>query len=176
MVKKQVFTDTMKKKILPYFVLVLMLSSCGIYSFTGASIHPDAKTVSVEYFKNNAPIFNPTLSQQITEMLQDKLSSQTSLKLTDGKGDLQFKGQITDYSVSPVGLQANETSAQNRLTIRVKVEFINEFEENYNFNETFTRYADYESSQILSSVESTLVPEIIELITDDIFQKAVVNW
>ena len=109
-------------------------------------------------------------------MLQDKLVSQTSLKLTDGKGHLQFKGQIVDYSVSPVGLQANETSAKNRLTIRVKVEFINELEESYNFNETFTRYADYDSKDILSSVESTLVPEIIELITDDIFQKAVVNW
>ncbi len=166
----------MKKSLILYILLPLWLSSCGIYSFTGASIHPDAKTFSVEYFKNNAPIFNPTLSQEITEMLQDKLSSQTSLKLTDGKGDLQFKGQIIDYSVSPVGLQAGETAAQNRLTIKVKVEFINELEENYNFNETFTRYADYESSKILTSVESTLVPEIIELITDDIFQKAVVNW
>jgi hypothetical protein len=166
----------MKKSVALYILLALTLSSCGIYSFTGASIHPDAKTVSVEYFKNNAPIFNPTLSQEITEMLQDKLSSQTSLRLTDGKGDLQFKGQIIDYSVRPVGLQANETSAQNRLTIKVKVEFINEFEENYNFNETFSRYADYESSKILSSVESTLVPQILELLTDDIFQKAVVNW
>jgi len=168
----------MKKslKIYIYLSLVLIVSSCGIYSFTGASIHPDAETVSVEYFKNNASIFNATLSQQITEMLQDKLVSQTSLKLTDGKGHLQFKGQITGYNVSPVGLQANETSAKNRLTIRVKVEFINELEENYNFSETFTRYADYDSDKILSSVESTLVPEIIELLTDDIFQKAVVNW
>ena len=166
----------MKTSVILYILLAMVLSSCGIYSFTGASIHPDAKTVSVEYFKNNAPIFNPSLSQEITEMLQDKLSSQTPLQLTDGKGDLQFKGQIIDYSVSPVGLQASETAAQNRLTIRVKVEFINEFEENYNFNETFTRYADYESSQILSAVESAIVPEIIELITDDIFQKAVVNW
>jgi hypothetical protein len=175
-IKEQVFTHKMKKSLVLYILLSLWLSSCGIYSFTGASIHPDAKTFSVEYFKNNAPIFNPTLSQEITEMLQDKLSSQTSLKLTDGKGDLQFKGQIIDYSVSPVGLQAGETAAQNRLTIKVKVEFINEFQENYNFNETFTRYADYESSKILTSVESTLVPEILELITDDIFQKAVVNW
>lgn len=150
--------------------------SCGIYSFTGASIHPDAKTVSVAYFKNTAPIFNPSLSQNITEMLQDKLVSQTSLKLTDGKGDLQFKGQIIDYSVSPVGVNSQDQASQNRLTIKVRVEFINEYEETYNFQETFSRYADYESTQILSAVESTLVPIILELITDDIFNKAVVNW
>lgn len=169
----------MKKSIIfsIYIVLIFILSSCGIYSFTGASIPPGAKTVSVEYFKNNASIFNPTLSQELTEMLQNKLVSQTTLNLTDGKGDLQFKGQIVDYSVSPVGLLAgSETSAQNRLTIKVKVEFINEFEESTNFTETFTRYAEYPSSEILSSVEGSLVPEIIELITDDIFQKAVVNW
>ncbi len=160
--------------ILVFFAL--FQSSCLHYSFTGASIHPDAKTVSVEYFKNTAPIFNPVLSQQITEMLQDKLVSQTSLKLTNGKGDLQFKGQIIDYSVKPVGVNSRDESSQNRLTIKVKVEFVNEFDENYSFQETFSRFADYESSQILSSVESSLVNEILELITDDIFNKAVVNW
>lgn len=166
-----------KQKTIYLLLFIIMINSaCGIYSFTGASIHPDAKTVSVEYFKNNAPIFNATLSQEITDMLQDKLISQTSLKLIDGKGDLQFKGQITDYSVTPVALVAGEKSAQNRLTIRVKVEFINELEENYSFNETFTRYWDYPSTQILSAAEPNIVPEIIELITDDIFQKAVVNW
>ncbi len=155
---------------------VLLQTSCLHYSLTGASIHPDAKTVSVEYFKNTAPIFNPSLSQEITDMLQNKLISQTSLKLTDGKGDLQFKGQIIDYSVAPVGVNSNDRASQNRLTIRVKVEFINELEENYSFQETFSRFADYESTQILSSVESSLVPEILELLTDDIFNKAVVNW
>jgi len=160
-----------------FLFLISLSSSCGIYSFTGASIPPGAKTVSVEYFKNNAPIFNPTLSQEFTELLQNKLVSQTTLNLTDGKGDLQFKGQIVDYAVTPVGLVAGtESAAQNRLTIKVKVEFINEFEESSNFTETFTRYADYPSTEILSSVESGLVAEIIELLTDDIFQKAVVNW
>ncbi len=151
-------------------------SSCLHYSFTGASIHPDAKTVSVAYFKNNAPIFNPTLSQEVTDMLQNKLISQTSLKLTDGKGDLQFKGQIVDYFISPVGVNSQDGADQNRLTIKIRVEFTNEFEENYNFKETFSRYADYESTQPLSAVESTLVQEILNLITDDIFNKAVVNW
>jgi hypothetical protein len=155
---------------------ILVLSSCGIYSFTGASIPPGAKTVSVDYFKNNAPNFNPTLSQDFTEMLQNKLVSQTTLNLTDGKGDLQFKGQIIDYAVSPVGLVANETAPSNRLTIRVKVTFINELDETQNFEQTFSRYEDYPSSEILTSVEPEIVPSIIEQLTDDIFQKAVVNW
>lgn len=159
-----------------FLLLVTLINSCGIYSFTGASIPPGAKTVSVDYFKNTASIFNPTLSQDITELLQKKLVSQTTLNLTSGKGDLQFKGQIIDYSVAPMALTANETAAQNRLTIKVKVTFINELDETKNYDETFSRYTDYDSKEMLSSVEPTIVPAILEQLTDDIFQKAVVNW
>jgi len=159
-----------------FLFLVTLINSCGIYSFTGASIPPGAKTVSVDYFKNTASIFNPTLSQDITELLQKKLVSQTTLNLTSGKGDLQFKGTITDYSVAPMALTANETAALNRLTIKVKVTFINELDESKNFDETFSRYTDYDSKQMLSSVEPSIVPAILEQLTDDIFQKAVVNW
>jgi len=166
---------TLKYQIL-LIITVLCISSCHIYSFTGASIPKDAKTVSVDYFKNSAQTFNPTLSQDITESLRNKLTSQTVLSLIDGKGDLQFKGVIVDYSVSPVALVAGETAAQNRLTIKVKVEFVNEFDKTMNFSQTFSRYADFDSQKILTAVESDLVKTIVDLLTDDIFQKAVVNW
>lgn len=170
----------MKETFYTYFIYIFLLFSqgCGIYSFTGASIPPGAKTFSVDYFKNSAPIFNATLSQDITEMLQDKLLSQTPLNLTETRGDLQFKGDIVGYSSAPVSIVSrdNPTAAQNRLTIKVKVEFINEMDESASFSQTFTRYHDYDASQNLSAVEPTLVPIIIELITDDIFNKAVVNW
>lgn len=159
-------------------VLLLFSQGCGIYSFTGASIPPGAETVSVDYFKNNARIFNPTLSNDITQMLQDKLISQTSLNLTDGKGDLQFKGEIVGYDSKPIAIVsgADPTAAYNRLTIRVKVEFINELDEDASFSQVFSRYTDYPASQNLSAAEPSIVPVILELITDDIFNKAVVNW
>ena len=159
-------------------VILLFSQGCGIYSFTGASIPPGAETVSVDYFKNNARIFNPTLSNDITQMLQDKLTSQTSLNLTDGKGDLQFKGEIVGYDSKPISIVsgADPTAAYNRLTIRVKVDFINELDEDASFSQVFSRYTDYPASQNLSAAEPSIVPVIIELITDDIFNKAVVNW
>ena len=170
----------MKKTFYTYFIYVLLLFSqgCGMYSFTGASIPPGAKTFSVDYFKNSAPIFNPSLSHEITEMLQDKLLSQTPLNLTETRGDLQFKGDIVGYASAPVSIvsRENPTAAQNRLTIKVKVEFINELDESASFSQTFSRYHDYPASQNLSAAEPSIVPIIIELITDDIFNKAVVNW
>jgi len=168
-------------KINKFLIIILInllgITSCTIkYSFTGGNVDPNAKTVSVEYFKNTAQTFNATLSQDITESLRKKLTGQTKLSLVDGKGDLQFKGTIVDYSISPVAMVVGETAASNRLTIKVKVEFVNEFDEKMNFNEVFSWYQDYPSTEMLVNVEPTIVPQIIDKITDDVFQKAVVNW
>lgn len=157
------------------FVSVL-LSACGIYSFTGASISPDAETVSIGYFQNNAAMVQPTLSNSMTESLKDQFISQTNLSLTDASGDLQFEGEITGYKVKPIAIQANETAAQNRLTISVKVTFTNALDENQNYSQSFSHYADFDSSQDLSSVETELIDQIVTVLSENIFNKAVANW
>jgi hypothetical protein len=156
--------------------LCVLTYGCGVYSFTGASISPDVKTVSIQYFPNNAAVVQPILSQQFTEKLKEKFISQTSLALVDNSGDLQFEGAITAYDAAPTAIQGNETAALNRLTIRVNVKFTNTKDEKQNFETTFSRYADYDSKLTLSSVEQELISQINTQLVDDIFNKAVVNW
>ncbi len=159
--------------------IILIFSSCTIkYSFTGASIPPDSKTVSIQNFPNMAPLVNPMLSSKITEDLKDKFLMQTSLNLVNQSGDLDFKGKITDYYTQPVAIQGGEISvaAMNRLTITVSVQFTNKQDPKANFDNTFSRYADYESSKNLQDVEAELVDEIVKELIQDIFNKAVVNW
>ena len=119
---------------------------------------------------------NPTLSQSFTTGLKDKIQSQTPLTIVNRQGDYEFEGEITGYSVAPVAIQGNDVAAMNRLTITVRVRFTNKFDETQNFDQSFSRYADYASSRNLSSVEGTLVSEICDALTDDIFNKAFVNW
>lgn len=157
-------------------LLVINISSCGIYSFTGASIHPKAKTISISTFPNLAPMINPTLSQEFTESLQDKFQNQTSLTLVEMNGDYEIEGEIVGYTTTPMAIQGNETAALNRLTITVNVRFTNKFEEKDNFEQRFSRYIDYDSSRNLSEVEQDLVKQINEVLVEDIFNKAVVNW
>ena len=154
----------------------VLLSACGIYSFTGASISHDVETVSVAYFPNNAPMVQPTLSNTFTESLKDKFISQTTLDLLNDNGDLHFEGSITGYKVKPIAIQANETAAQNRLTVSIKVAFTNAFDEENNFSKSFSRFADYSSTQDLSAVETQLIEQIVGELTEDIFNKAVANW
>lgn len=156
--------------------MVLSLSACKIYSLSGASISPDTKTVSVAYIENNAALVNPTLSQTLTESLKDRIVSQTGLQLIRTTADLDFEGTIVDYSIKPLAIQGNEFAAQNRLTISVKIRFSNNKDESKNFEQVFTRYADYPGTQTLSTVESDLIKTINTQLIDDIFNKAFVNW
>lgn len=152
------------------------LSACKTYSFSGASISPDTKTVNVNYFENNAALVVPTLSQSLTESLKDRIISQTGLAMVRGEADLVFEGQISEYSIRPMAIQGNEFAAQNRLTISVVVTFSNIKDETKNFKQTFTRYADFPGATNLADVESDLIRAINTQLIDDIFNKAFVNW
>lgn len=168
------------EKIILFFFLaswIIILSGCKIkYSFTGASISPEVKTVSVHYFQNRASLVQPGLSQNITDALIDKCKAQTNLAITNGIGDVNFEGEITDYNTRPYTVGANDYAASNRFSITVKVKFTNSVDPNLNFEQSFTRYEDYSSNQDLSQVEKELSDKIVELLIEDIFNKAFVNW
>ena len=93
----------------------LAFQSCGIYSFSGASIGT-AKTISIDFIQNKATLVSPTLSQVFTEKLKDKFIRETTLKLVESDGDMQISGVISEYSIAPVALQGNTQTSQNRLT------------------------------------------------------------
>ncbi len=152
------------------------LYSCVSYSFSGASIPEKAKTVSIKTFPNNASMVNPSLSSQLTEALKTKIQSQSNLILTGSGADLSFEGEITQYFTQPIAIQGDQTAALNRLTITITVRYANRFDEKQNFEQTFSRYLDYSSSKNLSEVESDLVTQISDLLVEDIFNKAFVNW
>lgn len=167
-----------KHKLLAIFsaLIILFSSGCGIYSFTGASIPPGAKTISIQHFPNNAQMVEPTLSQQFTDALKDKFVAQTTLSLVGKNGDLQLEGEIIGYSVKPVAITGDQTAALNRLEITVRVRFTNTLDDTKDYDQKFSRYEDYSSDEDLSSVQQDLITAINETLVDDIFNKAVVNW
>ena len=159
------------------FGILCLLNGCSLnYSLNGISIPPDAKTVSVDYFPNNAPLVQPTLSQSLTEALKDRFVSETNLGVINSSGDLHFEGSITNYIINPVAIQGNETAALNRLTVTVYVKFTNAIDKKYNYETSFSAYEDYDSSQDLSSIEEELIGLINVQLVEDIFNKAVINW
>jgi hypothetical protein len=157
-------------------LLAVLCTRCGIYSFSGASIPAEAKTVSVQYFPNQAQLINPLLSENFTTALRDAIMNQTSLDMVDSGGDLSFEGEIVDYRTTPVAITAGQTAALNRLTITVNVRFVNNFDESKNFETKFSNYVEYPSDQELNSVQESLTATIVEALVEDVFNKALVNW
>ena len=160
-------------------LLALVLAGCGLtikYSLSGASIPPDAKTFSVAYFPNNAPMVEPILSSTLTDALVDKFSRQTRLTQVDEGGDFAFEGEITGYSSTTASASSNDVALLNRLTITVKVRFTNALEPAMSFNKSFTAFADYDSSRLLTEVAGELVPEIVDQLVNDIFQASASHW
>lgn len=154
-----------------------IVQSCGIYSFTGTSIQPDVKTVTINYFEYTALKVNPSLSNQLTEALQEKFRKLTKLEQVDMDGDLEIVGAVTGYDVKATAIGANEQAAQNRLTVNVKVTFINRKYPEDNFEDKgFSSYADFDAMQSLDAVEAGLCEEIVEKICEDIFNATVANW
>ncbi|MCH2197615.1 MAG: LPS assembly lipoprotein LptE [Flavobacteriales bacterium] len=158
--------------ILP-IAFAIILISC--YTPYGAQTS-GAKTFSVEYFKPQTPLASPIVAQNFTEELRDLIQRQSTLQLIDTKGELRFEGSITDYRVSPVGVSDGETASRNRLTVTVKVKYTNTLEPDLSFERNFTRFADYESSQDLLTVEEQLTGEINEQLTQEIFNASLGNW
>lgn len=158
-------------------VAAFLVQSCGIYSFTGTSIQPEVKSITINYFEYTAPKVNPSLSNMMTEGLQDKFTRLTKLEQVDMDGNLEIVGAITGYDVKATAISAKEQATQNRLTVTVKVSFINRKFPEDDFNDKgFSAYADFDASQSLDAVEAGLCEEIVEKICDDIFNATVAKW
>jgi hypothetical protein len=167
-------------KITHYIILFLssiLVLGCGAYSFTGASISSDTKTFQVNYFQNNAILVEPGLDRDFTNALIDLLQNQTNLNLVKSNGDLVYEGEITEYRISPTTATSANTAAQNRLTIGVKVHFIDKHDEEAEFDQSFSFYYDYAgSSQLVGGIKDAAVAEIFERITQDIFNASLAKW
>lgn len=166
--------------ILHTLILISLVSivfpSCGVYSFTGASIPPEAKTVSVQYFPNRALLVEPTLSPIFTDILRDQFTGQTNLEMIERNGDLAIEGEIIGYKITPVAIQGDQTAALNRLTITVNARFANKYEPDKDFETKFTQFFDYSSSTDINSIKAELIDELSKNLSQDIFDKAVINW
>jgi hypothetical protein len=164
------------KKTLALLTAALLAFSCGIYSFTGTNIQSDVKTITIPFVEYKALRVNPSLSNDLTEALQDKFRKLTSLEQVDEDGDLELVCEITGYEVKPQAITAGEVAAQNRLTVTVKVEFTNRKYPEDDVSQSFSGYEDYDSTNSLDAVEASLCETIIEKIVEDIFNATVAQW
>lgn len=162
-------------------ILLFFSTSCGVYSFTGTTI--TAETISIQTFYNDANNGPANLAVTFTDNLRDYFQQNTSLSQVNDEGELQIEGAVTGYRLSPVAPSAaananvNDQANLTRLTITIKVDYINLDDEEQNFTKkSFSFYADFDNDQGLTAVEDQLIDEIYDQIILDIFNATVANW
>jgi hypothetical protein len=164
------------KNIFFLLILVTIVQSCGIYSFTGGDTG-DAKSFQVNFFQNNAPIVEPGIDRNFTQALQDLIQNQTNLELTNTNGDLIYEGEITGFAIAPMSANADQRASQNRLTVTINTRFTNKLKEEDDFEKRFSFYYDYPATeQLTGSNLETAMEEIYERITQDIFNASLAKW
>ena len=164
-------------RILPLLSAALLLGACGIYSFSGTSIQNDVDTINIDYFEYRAEKVNPSLSSDLTEALRTRFRRMTRLEQVEQDGDLEITGEVTGYDVRPAAVSADEIATQNRLTVTVRVSFTNrKYPEDSFEGKVFSAYADYDSTNSLDAVESSLCAEIVDKLIEDIFNASVAQW
>ncbi len=165
------------KRFVSILACAALAVSCGIYSFTGTSIQADVNTITIPYVEYKALRVNPSLSNDLTEALQDKFRKLTRLEQVDVDGDLELVCEITGYDVNATAVTADEQAAQNRLTVTVKIDFTNrKYPEDDVNNKTFSAYEDFDATLSLDAVEAGLCETIIEKLVEDIFNATVAQW
>lgn len=166
-----------KKQLAPYFVLcALMLFFTSCYSFKEGRIPPEIQTVSVYTFTNQSSNGNTQLNQGMTDALRNRFITQSNLRLLPAQGDIEFSGVITGYTVLGTAAAANQTTALSRLTLTVRIDFVNNTKPGDQWSQSFSRFADYSSTQNLLDVEAQLLQDIYFQLVEDIYNKALVNW
>lgn len=168
------FYIQMSKPII-YFFLLMSVLSCT-FRFNAYDISSEVKTFSVAQFETTAGNAPPTIGQQFSEQLKQRILNDTRLQYRDSKGDIEFLGAVTSYQISPIAPQPGQTVALQRLTLRMDIECKSEKQEIKSWSPSFTRFADFAADADLSEVENRLVKEIYDQIIEDVFNRAFSNW
>lgn len=159
-------------------LVLCLLTACTIsYKFNGASIdYTTTKSISINDFTNQALLVYPPLAQRFSEAVRDSYTRQTRLKVLKEGGDLRLAGEIVGYELTPLAAQSDGYASETKLTMTVNVRFENTKNEKENFEQRFSAYQTFPSTQMLEDVQDSLLEEIIKEITEGIFNKTVANW
>ena len=159
-------------------VMMLLLVSCSVsYKFNGASIdYTKTKTIQIADFPIRSSYVWAPMASIFNNQLKDVFANHTHLIQVKRNGDMKIEGEITQYSQRNKAVTAEGTSAQAELSMTVNVRFTNNANHSEDFEKQFTATSTFETTQSLNSVQEELVTQMVEDITDQIFNATVANW
>ncbi|MDR1201879.1 MAG: LPS assembly lipoprotein LptE [Tannerellaceae bacterium] len=167
-----------KKTTFVISLLGILCVACSIsYSFTGSSIdYETTKTITISDFPNQAPLIYPPLAQKFTEELKDLFIRRTKLQMISANGDIDLEGEITGYDLAPMAIKEDAYSSMTKLTLTIRVRYANRSNPDKDFEQSFSANREFNSNQMLETVQDALNEELVKEITEQIFNSTVADW
>lgn len=163
------------QKIFVSIFLIASFSSCHVYTFKDVSIPAEIKTIKLSFLENRATYKSPQLSSKLTDGLQQKITSQTRLTMTNSDdANYQVSGYISNYYITTSGISGQQ-AATNRLTVGVHIDLLNTLD-NKSQQFDISRDFDFSANLTLQQAEPQLMPDIIKNVSDEIFNRLFSNW
>lgn len=134
------------------------------------------KTISITDFQNRAEYVYAPLATEFNQKLKDMFIQQTRLRLVNTGGDLEIDGEITGYNQYNESVDASGYSSKVKLTLTVNVRYVNNTNHDEDFEQQFSAFQTYDSSQLLTAVQDNLISLMVKDITEQIFNATVANW
>ena len=170
------FNNKINLLIFSILLAISMVCQPSCYSFKGISIDPTINTFYVTIFDNLSNDAPPTLGQDFTEVLRDKIRNESRLRLKDTDPDIDFTGSISSFLVTSEAPEPGQTTSFNRLTITVKVDYVNNRNEDNKWNRQFSFFANFDANQNLLDIQEELINSINDQIVEDIFNFSFTDW
>ena len=155
-------------------ISLFVLESC--YSFKGASLSADIKTIQINNIRMETAGGPTNLSLTVNEKLKEYFQRNTTLKLTSQNPDIMIEGTIVGYDLTPQAPTTDDKAGLNRLTMRISFNVVNRLDEEKNFEQEFSFYQDFPQNQTLTQVEKVLIPKLTDQIILDLFNKIAGDW
>jgi hypothetical protein len=169
---------TKSKQVLALLSLLLLVNSCSVsYKFNGASINYDkTKTITIADFPIKSDYVYAPLATKFNDDLKDIFVRQTRLRLVPRSGDMNIEGEIIGYQQLNKSVKADGYASETELRITINVRFVNNADHSKDFEQQFTAFRNYDSTQMLTAVQDQLITEMTKEITEQIFNATVANW
>jgi hypothetical protein len=160
---------------LAFLLWLAQIQGCA-YSFTGASVPPHLKTITIPLVDDRSGFGEAGLRENFTRELTDQFINDNSIRVADrSTADAMLSGSIVSVTDAPSMVQGGEQVSQRRITMSVKFVFEDMKLRRKIWEKSFSNWGDYESGGGPSQRE-TGVKEAIRKLSEDVLLETVSGW
>lgn len=158
--------------------LLLGLTGCGFYSFSGATIPAEYETIAIVPVENETATPLNNLGGELTDLLNERFVERTRLRLetNENEADVVLSGRLTGYSDEPAAVSGEERATRNEVSLRAEIRYRARERDSLLISDTYTQSETYDLAEGPDEGARSAALVALENIADAVFSDATSDW